>query len=55
MKLPDGSGLLLTHLFYLLPGGGAIHEKGLRPGSDSVSAASYLSSRTGSVSDRPSY
>jgi carboxyl-terminal processing protease len=31
VKLPDGSGLLLTHLFYLLPGGGAIHEKGLVP------------------------
>ena len=31
MKLPDGSGLLLTHLLYLLPGGGAIHEKGLVP------------------------
>jgi carboxyl-terminal processing protease len=31
VKLPDGSGLLLTHLFYLAPGGGAIHEKGLTP------------------------
>jgi carboxyl-terminal processing protease len=31
VKLPDGSGLLLTHLIYLLPGGGAIHEKGLVP------------------------
>lgn len=31
VKLPDGSGLLLTHLHYLLPGGGAIHEKGLVP------------------------
>jgi len=31
VKLPDGSGLLLTHLYYLLPGGGAIHEKGLVP------------------------
>ncbi|MCC7127024.1 MAG: S41 family peptidase [Acidobacteria bacterium] len=31
VKLPDGSALLLTHLFYLLPGGGAIHEKGLVP------------------------
>jgi carboxyl-terminal processing protease len=31
VKLPDGSGLLLTHLLYLLPGGGAIHEKGLVP------------------------
>ena len=29
VKLPDGSGLMLTHLLYLLPGGGAIHEKGL--------------------------
>ncbi len=31
VKLPDGSGLLLTHLYYLLPGGGAIHEKGIVP------------------------
>lgn len=31
VKLPDGSGLLLTHLYYLLPGGGALHEKGLVP------------------------
>jgi carboxyl-terminal processing protease len=31
VKLPDGSGLLLTHMFYLAPGGGAIHEKGLVP------------------------
>jgi carboxyl-terminal processing protease len=31
VKLPDGSALLLTHMFYLLPGGGAIHEKGLVP------------------------
>jgi carboxyl-terminal processing protease len=31
VKLPDGTGLLLTHLLYLLPGGGAIHEKGLVP------------------------
>lgn len=31
VKLPDGTGLLLTHLYYLLPGGGAIHEKGLVP------------------------
>lgn len=31
VKLPDGSSLLLTHLLYLLPGGGAIHEKGLVP------------------------
>jgi carboxyl-terminal processing protease len=31
VKLPDGSALLLTHLLYLAPGGGAIHEKGLTP------------------------
>jgi carboxyl-terminal processing protease len=31
VKLPDGSGLLLTHMFYLAPGGGTIHEKGLVP------------------------
>jgi len=31
VKLPDGSGLLLTHMLYLAPGGGAIHEKGLVP------------------------
>jgi carboxyl-terminal processing protease len=31
VKLPDGSGILLTHMYYLLPGGGAIHEKGLVP------------------------
>jgi len=31
VKLPDGSSLLLTHLFYLSPGGGSIHEKGLVP------------------------
>ena len=31
VKLPDGSGLLLTHMLYLTPGGGAIHEKGLVP------------------------
>jgi carboxyl-terminal processing protease len=31
VKLPDGSGLLLTHMFYLAPGGGSIHEKGLVP------------------------
>jgi carboxyl-terminal processing protease len=31
VKLPDGSGLLLTYLLYLAPGGGAIHEKGLTP------------------------
>lgn len=31
VALPDGSSLLLTHLFYLTPGGGAIHEKGIVP------------------------
>jgi carboxyl-terminal processing protease len=31
VKLPDGAGILLTHMYYLLPGGGAIHEKGLVP------------------------
>jgi carboxyl-terminal processing protease len=31
VRLPDGSGLMLTHLFYLTPGGSAIHEKGLIP------------------------
>jgi carboxyl-terminal processing protease len=31
VRLPDGSGLLLTHLTYLSPSGGAIHEKGLMP------------------------
>lgn len=31
VKLPDGSALLLTHLFYLAPGGGSLHEKGLTP------------------------
>ncbi len=31
VSLPDGSGLLLTHLLYLTPGGEAIHEKGLTP------------------------
>jgi carboxyl-terminal processing protease len=31
VKLPDGAGLLLTHLYYLTPGGGSIHEKGLVP------------------------
>jgi carboxyl-terminal processing protease len=31
VRLPDGSGLMLTHLLYLAPGGGAIHEKGLTP------------------------
>jgi len=31
VRLPDGSGLMLTHLLYLTPGGVAIHEKGLVP------------------------
>ena len=31
VRLPDGSALMLTHLLYLGPGGGAIHEKGLTP------------------------
>jgi carboxyl-terminal processing protease len=31
VRLPDGSGLMLTHLVYLTPLGAAIHEKGLVP------------------------
>jgi carboxyl-terminal processing protease len=31
VRLPDGSGLLLTHLFYLTPGESVINEKGLTP------------------------
>lgn len=31
VKLPDGSGLWLSHLRYLTPKGDAIHEKGLEP------------------------
>lgn len=31
VRLPDGSGLMLTHLIYLAPNGTAIHEKGLVP------------------------
>ena len=31
VRLPDGSGLMLTHLIYLTPGSVAIHEKGLAP------------------------
>ena len=31
VSLPDGSGLLLTHLLYLTPDGETIHEKGLTP------------------------
>src|SRR6185503_9828833 len=31
VKLPDGSGLLLTSIRYLSPSSAAIHEKGLTP------------------------
>jgi carboxyl-terminal processing protease len=31
IRLPDGSGLLLTHLFYLTPSEAVINEKGLSP------------------------
>ena len=31
VKLPDGSGMLLSYLRYLAPDGNAIHEKGLQP------------------------
>lgn len=31
VRLPDGSGLMLTHLVYLTPASVAIHEKGLMP------------------------
>ncbi len=31
VKLPDGAGLLLTHLLYLGPGGASLHERGLTP------------------------
>ncbi len=31
VKLPDGSGLWLTHIRYLTPAGTEIHEKGLEP------------------------
>jgi carboxyl-terminal processing protease len=31
IALPDGSGLLLSHIRYLTPDGDAIHEKGLEP------------------------
>lgn len=31
VRLPDGSGLMLTHLIYLTPASVAIHEKGLTP------------------------
>lgn len=31
VKLPDGSGLLLTHVYYLAPGGGSLNERGVVP------------------------
>ena len=31
VRLPDGSGLLLTHLLYLTPAEAVINEKGLTP------------------------
>jgi carboxyl-terminal processing protease len=31
VRLPDGSGLLLTHLVYMTPAGISINEKGLTP------------------------
>ncbi len=31
VTLPDGSGLLLTHLLYLGPGGASLHERGVTP------------------------
>jgi carboxyl-terminal processing protease len=31
VKLPNGSGLLLTHMLFLTPGGAVIHGKGLMP------------------------
>ena len=31
VRLPDGSGLMLTHLIYLTPASVAIHEKGIIP------------------------
>ena len=31
VKLPDGAGLLLTHLLYLGPGGASLHERGVVP------------------------
>jgi carboxyl-terminal processing protease len=31
VRLPDGSGLILTHLLYLTPSEAVIHEKGLTP------------------------
>ncbi len=34
VKLPDGSGLWLSHIRYLTPGGQVLHEKGLEPEVD---------------------
>ena len=34
VKLPDGSGLWLTHIRYLKPSGEPLHEKGLEPDVD---------------------
>jgi carboxyl-terminal processing protease len=31
VRLPDGSGLMLTHMFYLTPASAVINEKGLTP------------------------
>jgi carboxyl-terminal processing protease len=31
IRLPDGSGILLTHLLYLAPDSAVINEKGLTP------------------------
>jgi carboxyl-terminal processing protease len=31
INLPDGAGLLLTHLLYLGPGGASLHERGVAP------------------------
>ena len=31
VTLPDGAGLMLTHVLYLGPGGGSLHERGLSP------------------------
>jgi carboxyl-terminal processing protease len=31
VKLPDGSGLMLTYLLYLGPGGASLHERGVTP------------------------
>jgi C-terminal processing protease CtpA/Prc len=31
VRLPDGSGLVLTHLLYLTPSEAVINEKGLTP------------------------